>query len=133
MSSSNVLKEISTDLISVTISLAGFILAALTIIVTFKDSVDSRIQIGNDAKTGKDLFFSSHNYFTSVRIFYRGAIILLGLFLFLTLCKIVTIEQNDEYYLMTSLFVIFLITLTVLRSILLLILIIKIQDKRNIK
>src|SRR5690554_1546550 len=57
--SSEIIQSINTDLISVTISLAGFILASLTIIVTFKDSVDAKGKKLEEVETGKDLFFSS--------------------------------------------------------------------------
>lgn len=125
------LKSVMSDMISVTISLAGFILAALTIIVTFKDSVDSRVKENEQIKSGKDLFFSSDSYFDSVRVFYQGAIFLLLMFLVLSVLKLVNLNIQDIHHSLISLFFISMITLTVFRSLYLLISIIKIQAKRR--
>lgn len=60
------LKSVVSDIISTTISLAGFILASLTIIVTFKDNINHK-EIYNkiEAKidlTGMELLFTSKHY-----------------------------------------------------------------------
>lgn len=129
--SSEIIQSINTDLISVTISLAGFILASLTIIVTFKDSVDAKGKKLEEVETGKDLFFSSGSYFTSVKVFYRSAIILLLMFLVLSLAKLVKIDVDNIFYSLFSVVCIVIITLTVLRSLYLLIMIIKLQTNRK--
>ncbi|MBV6484314.1 MAG: hypothetical protein KFKLKKLM_00810 [Flavobacteriales bacterium] len=129
--SSEIIQSINTDLISVTISLAGFILASLTIIVTFKDSVDAKGKLIEDAETGKDLFFSSGSYFTSVKIFYQSAIILLLMFLLLSLSKLIKLDIDNLFYSLFSVICIVIITLTVLRSLYLLIMVIKLQTNRK--
>jgi hypothetical protein len=68
------LKSIVSDIISTTISLAGFILASLTIIVTFKDNINHK-EIYNkiEAKkelTGMELLFTSKHYKRIVGVFF---------------------------------------------------------------
>jgi len=66
------LQSLQTNLIDTSVSLAGFILAALTIIVTFKANYDSKKR-PEDATSGMELFFSSKIYYDVVGV-YKWAI-----------------------------------------------------------
>ncbi|MAC95435.1 MAG: hypothetical protein CMC96_08030 [Flavobacteriales bacterium] len=122
-----VMKSLNSDLISTSISLAGFVLAALTIIVTFKDSVNSR----EDSNSGRDLFFKSKAYYPTVKVFYRASLVLLFIFLTLSLCKITEGQYPAKVYNFIVIANLCLIVTTVLRSLYLLLKIIKLQDKAN--
>lgn len=118
------LKSISSDLISTSISLAGFVLAALTIIVTFKDTVTDKASID-----GKSTFFNSPKYFDLVKVFYSASLVLIFVFLILTTIKISDIFKKigiEQYIIIGALILIFT---TVLRSLILLYQIIKLQKK----
>ncbi|MBP5982256.1 MAG: hypothetical protein KA734_00930 [Fluviicola sp.] len=116
------LKSISSDLISTSISLAGFVLAALTIIVTFKDSAT-----GKSSTDGKSTFFNSGKYFDLVKVFYSAALVLIFTFVILSTIKISDIFKNlkiEQYVILGALI---LICTSVLRSLILLFQIIKLQ------
>lgn len=130
-----VLKSLTSDLLSVSISLAGFVLAALTIIVTFKDSVGTQKVNKDESKSssttinGKNLFFQSRHYFPTVKIFYRSSLILLLIFFLLSILKLLNdkVCENISENIVISCLI--LIVLTVLRSLYLLLLIIKLQTE----
>ena len=54
----NLIKSLNSDLISISITLAGFVLAALTIIVTFKDSSGVTEKDDQNPINGRALFFA---------------------------------------------------------------------------
>ena len=116
------LKSITSDLISTTISLAGFVLASLTIIITFKDNSKNQPQ-----ESGTTVLFNSSKYFDLVRIFYGAAIMLFIVFLFLTVIKISDIFDHIKISNYVLLSCILLVSTTVMRTIYLLIQIIKLQ------
>jgi hypothetical protein len=64
--------NILSSLISTSVSLAGFMLAALTIIVTFKSNLHAKGV--NEAENALELIFSSKHYSTIVKIFKTGII-----------------------------------------------------------
>lgn len=63
------LNDIHASLIDTSISLAGFILAALTIIVTFKANISYKSKPLEEAATGMELLFSSKLYLKIVNVF----------------------------------------------------------------
>jgi len=86
-------KSTISDVVNTSISLAGFILAALTIIVTFKDNITHK-EKSDPAKnsveaSGFELIFSSKHYKRIVGVFSWAAIIYILLFLiFSSRCQI---------------------------------------------
>ncbi len=133
------IKSFTTDLISTSISLAGFVLASLTIIVTFKDNTTSkRLNLttesneegkeGNET-TGLELLFSSKHYSTIVKTFSTSVFLLLSGFVILSLYKFFFAKLPQyfgDYILIIS---ILIIALSVFRCVLLLYKIIKLQIK----
>ncbi len=116
------LTSINSDLISTSISLAGFVLAALTIIVTFKDNVKK-----GEQDSGKTVFFNSSRYFDLVKVFYGAALELLFIFILLTITKISDLFSFmgiEAYIILASLII---ICSAVFRSLILLFQIIKLQ------
>lgn len=127
-----IIKSLNSDLISTSISLAGFILASLTIIVTFKDSVTSRnIDVSDNKKNqnGRDLFFLSKHYYPTVKIFYRASLILLLIFFLLAIIKLINDNLNRELFSIIVVGSLIIIVTTVLRSLYLLLQIIKLQNQ----
>ena len=121
--SENLLTTMS-DLINISISLAGFVLASLTIIVTFKENVNPQ-QI--NPNSGIHLLFTSRHYKQIVHVFSRAAFVLLLLFVLLSIIKIIHQQTTNQILLDVVMASIMLISLTSLRSLLVLSKIIKLQ------
>lgn len=119
------IKSIMSDLISTSISLAGFVLASLTIIVTFKDNLNHKSQ--GVEQSGIGLLFSSKHYKSIVGVFTWAVMIFLALFLFLSLSKLFVSKLPVEYSLYFCIIPISITTLTIFRTILVLYSIIKLQ------
>ncbi len=118
-------KSILSDLLNSSISLAGFVLASLTIIVTFKDNLGHN---KNEQKeSGISLLFSSKHYSRIVGVFTWAVLIFLSLFVLLSLGKIFVSKFPAFYYLYFCIVPISLTALTIFRTILLLYSIIKLQ------
>lgn len=66
------LSSLQNGLIGTAVSLAGFIIAALTIIVTFRANI--AVKKMDDSANGMELLFNSRNYSKVVSVF-KGAII----------------------------------------------------------
>lgn len=72
---------ILSNIISTDVSLAGFILAALTIIVTFKSNI--KVKSMDDASDSLELIFSSKHYPKIKRVFKLAIVEFCVLFVFL--------------------------------------------------
>jgi hypothetical protein len=135
------LKSNLSDIIATSISLAGFVLASLTIIVTFKENITQKqnsiaqnqtdgITNPNTNITGIELLFTSVHYGRIVGVFSWAAFILLSLFVIISMTKMFTkcLSINELFY--ASIIGITIIALTIFRSLLVLYAIIKLQLKR---
>ncbi len=80
--------NIIPSIISSDVALAGFILAALTIIVTFKSNLQSKGM--NDATNALELIFSSKHYSRIVQVFRKSLLELVLCFSFLSFAWIST-------------------------------------------
>lgn len=126
----------ASDLISTSISLAGFVLASLTIIVTFKDNITHKersITPEEKAKqdvSGIEILFSSKHYNRIVGVFSWAAFIFLIIFLNYSILKVIAakIPPHLLIYIISS--GILLTTLTIFRSLLILYNVIKLQVKK---
>ena len=74
-------QNVLSNLISTDVSLAGFILAALTIIVTFKSNL--RAKNIEEADNAQELIFSSKHYDSIVKVFRKSIIELVLCFILL--------------------------------------------------
>ena len=118
-------KSIFSDLLNSSISLAGFVLASLTIIVTFKDNLGHN---NNEQKeNGISLLFSSKHYTSIVGVFTWAVLIFLSLFVLLSIGKIFVSKFPSFCYVYFCIVPISLTALTIFRTILLLYSIIKLQ------
>jgi hypothetical protein len=122
------IKSIISDLISTSISLAGFVLASLTIIVTFKDNISNKQK--PDEVNGIELLFSSKHYGRIVGVFTWAVFMFLLLFLLLALSKLFISKVPQVIAIYFCLIPISIITLTIFRSILVLYSIIRLQLKK---
>lgn len=119
------IKSIISDLISTSISLAGFVLASLTIIVTFKDNISNKPK--TDEVNGIELLFSSKHYGRIVGVFSWAVFVFLLLFLLLALSKLFISKVPQTIAIYFCLVPISIISLTIFRSILVLYSIIRLQ------
>ncbi len=131
-SSKDDIKSTITDVIGTSISLAGFVLASLTIIVTFKDNITHKeiSAPSQNPQTSIGLLLSSKHYKTIVGIFTWAAFIFLGLFLLISVVKAFAshIEAKALFYL--SLWAVLLTAFTIFRSLLVLYNVIQLQLKK---
>lgn len=130
------LKSVVSDIISTTISLAGFILASLTIIVTFKDNINHK-EIYNkiEAKidlTGMELLFTSKHYKRIVGVFSWACIIFLSIFFLISIVKLFLDKIVVDFILDIIILSFITLSATIFRCLLILHKIIKIQISNNI-
>ena len=126
------LDRIASDVSSSCITIAGFVLTILTIVISFKNSSDSKNEFdsGPTESTNKskiDLFFSSELYFKTVKVLQQsitGLVFVFAFFIFIVLFD-KSINQDLKFY--TLIFGITLAILIFSRCILTLKLIIKLQ------
>lgn len=119
------LRDFYGDLISTSIALAGFIVAALTIIITFKDNLSTK---GNESALSTVLN-DSRLYSSIVRIFYFASFVFFSVFGVLTLLKLFFKSVDSFYLLMIAIASLILMIMAIVRSLLILFRIIKIQAK----
>lgn len=87
------------ELVSSSVSIGGFVIAALTIVITFKENLKAKEAIDPKTPTkpdekptsGLDLLFKSHHYKSIVNVFYWSALIFV--FSFLYFCALEFIWQ----------------------------------------
>ena len=118
-----------SDIIAASISLAGFILASLTIIVAIKSNLASKST--ETSENPLELFFSPANYRKIVEIF-QGSIVELT-FCFIAAYIVWLSSENLKVYTVfkVNLILIFLLSISVVRSLLVLFKIINIKDSNN--
>lgn len=130
------LKSMISDIISTTISLAGFILASLTIIVTFKDNINHKETYTKTEKkedlTGMELLFTSKHYKRIVGVFSWACIIFLSIFFVISFLKLFLDKIKTDYILDIIIITFIILSATIFRCLLILHSIIKIQIKSNI-
>ncbi len=119
-----------SDIVNTSISLAGFILASLTIIVTFKDNISHKENSSDKSKiemSGLELLFSSKHYKRIVGVFSWAAFIFVLLFLVYSLLKLFIEKIPETNFLELVICGIILISMTIFRSLLILYKVIKLQ------
>ncbi len=128
------LKSILYDIITTSISLVGFILASLTIIVTFKDNIARKVKNEtskdtslNNQLTGLEVLFSSKQYRRIVGVFTGAAFIFLLIFLICELVRLYSVVLPLKVLYRTSICSLLLIALTVFRCLFVLYKVVKLQ------
>lgn len=118
--------SILSDVISASISLAGFILASLTIIVAIKSNLTNKNI--ESAKNPLELFFSPMNYRKIIEVF-QGSIIELTFSFICAYVFWIALENINLFTLFkVNLSLIFIISISVIRSLLVLFKIINIKE-----
>ncbi len=125
--SHNNLLNVVTELISSTISIAGFIVAILTIILTFKDAIRLRDDRNSHSQNGIEILFDSRHYEQIVMVFLWASGIMLLLFLLFCILSLIWKSLNTILFVTLILFGVLLIAFTVARCMLVLYSIIKLQ------
>ena len=118
--------DIVSDTVSASISLAGFILASLTVIASIRSNITNRPQ--DAIRNPLEMFFSDANYKRVVQVF-KDAILELVLIFILSYSIWVSQENIDNYNIFKWIIsAILLILLSVMRTLIVLFTIIKIDS-----
>lgn len=82
------------ELVSSSVSVGGFIIASLTIILTMKDNLKSKNI--EDSETGLELILLSKHYVKIVGIFFWAIIIFILTFFYFSLIEILNLHISDK-------------------------------------
>ncbi|MFY0608528.1 MAG: hypothetical protein JXR10_17560 [Cyclobacteriaceae bacterium] len=126
----SIVASVNTDLISNSISLVGFVLAALTIIITFKENTKTydEKQVKRELNKGVSFhFFNSRHYDKTVKVFYGASFELLFIFIASILLKFFIPLHLGAWYNYILVFLVSLMCITVLRCLIILYMVIKLQ------
>jgi inner membrane protein involved in colicin E2 resistance len=110
--------------------LAGFILAALTIIVSFRSNIACKK--AEDANTPLELIFSTDNYHKIINVFKSAIIELTIAFLALYIVWVISENLKPEHILQANVYGGLLIFLSLSRTLFILFLVLK-MDKNFVK
>ena len=127
--SRDTLLDIIPSTIGTCVSLAGFILAALTIIVSFKSSIETRGMA--DAQNALQMIFSSKHYPLIVMVFKKAIYELVIVFVVLYIAWLFETELRTTPVLIVACSSIMLLCLTTFRSMLFLFRIINLEKFKN--
>lgn len=108
----NDLSSIQGSLASTAVSLAGFIIAALTIIVTFKANITKKLE---ESINGMELLFNSNNYGRIVNVFQLAIIELVAAFAVMHSAMFVSGMFTPRHNLLLAILVLALILLSLTR------------------
>lgn len=126
-----------SDLNSAAISLAGFVVTALTIIIAFRDNIKARLneqQYNGYQRNGIEIFLTNNKFYGStVKVFFWAAIVLVVCFIALAFTRIFLDNIEKKFYPYILLVATTIISLTITRSLLVLytILDLQINSERN--
>ncbi|RUT68546.1 hypothetical protein D0817_20695 [Flavobacterium cupreum] len=118
--------SIISDIISASISLAGFILAALTIIAAMRSNITNKAP--EAAKNPLELFFSNGNYKSIVKVFVGSIKELVFVFIVAYIVWICKENLKNDFLFRTIVSMSLLMFLSVIRSLAVLFRIIHIND-----
>ena len=124
-SGEDALSDILNELISSSLSAGGFVLAALAIIASIKQSV-KEIEKGEKPKDGKEYFYNSAGYHNIIKMYSVSCVIFLVLFLYFSFLRCVFHYFDPTLMLHMIFFGIGFLSLSFLRCIVLLWILIKI-------
>lgn len=133
LTSPGVLQDIASELVGASIGVAGFIIAALTIIITMRDN--TAVKPLEEAQSGTELFFNSRGYGLLVRVYMFAALESVVIFLLFLIAKFYG-ERAGQAYLSACVIVATLIlVLLIARCLYLLWAVVKIQirDQQRLK
>lgn len=116
-----------SNIIGTSVSLAGFILAALTIIVTFKSNLSAHS--ARAAKNPLELLFSTNNYTNIVRVFRHSIIELTAVFVVLYLAWVLKENLGDKVLFYCNIYGVLITCLSLIRSLFILFIVLKMDKK----
>ena len=124
--------DLLSDLASTSISLAGFVLAALTIVVTFRDNMQHKgVTLDEQQKqdlTALELLFLSRHYYGIVKVFSWATLILVAIFILAALTKLAHLEMGIVPLFYWAVFLMTVLSLTILRCLFVLFRIVRLQS-----
>ena len=114
------------NIIGASISLAGFILASLTIIVAIRSNIKSKNP--EQAQTSLELFFSVDTFKTIVKVFKIAIIELVICFIISYILWAVSANTSNEFIFKSIVSIIFLMSVSTIRSLFVLFLLIDVSE-----
>lgn len=124
--------DLLSDLANTSISLAGFVLAALTIVVTFRDNMqhkEATLDVNKrEELSALELLFLSRHYYGIVKVFSWATMILVAVFIVAALLKLAHVELGDVPLFYGAVFLMTVLSLTILRCLYVLFRIVRLQS-----
>lgn len=121
------LGNLLNELVSSSISIGGFVIAALTIILTLKDNLKAKQD--SYPISALEILFSSRHYKRLVRVFYWSSFVCVFTFFYFSLLEIVYTNLSPKLFMYLTVYGLILTVLAVVRCLFILLLIIEIQLK----
>ena len=121
------LESLLNELISSSVSIGGFVIAALTIILTLKDNLKAKE--GSFPISSLEILFNSKHYKRVVRVFYWASLIFVIAFFYFSILAILWPNFQEKLAMYLILAGLWTIVMAVLRCLLILQAIIEIQLK----
>jgi len=116
ITSTSSLSDILNELISSTLSAGGFVLAAIAILASIKESVKP-LKKEERAETGSDFFFNSKGYQGIIKVYANCAIVFLCLFIYFSVLRSIAESISISKLFWNLLFGSSLLVITFLRTI----------------
>lgn len=120
--------EILGNIIGASVSLAGFILASLTIIVAIRSNISNKLP--EQSKSPLELFFSIGTFTTIVKVFKIAITELILCFIISYIVWTISENVTNEFIFKTIIILIFLMSVSTIRSLFVLFLLIN-SDTNN--
>ncbi|MEO8588550.1 MAG: hypothetical protein ABI432_04210 [Flavobacteriales bacterium] len=124
--------DLLSDLSSTSISLAGFVLAALTIVVTFRDNMHHKEATLDEEKkqelSALELLFLTKHYYGIVKVFSWSTLILVAIYIIAAVLKLAHGEFGDVPLFYGAVYLMIVLSLTILRCLYVLFRIVRLQS-----
>lgn len=124
------MNNLLNELVSSSFSIAGFVLAGLTVLMGLKESTRN-LGPEQKPKSGVELFFNSELYDVSVKIFFKACVIFVFLFLGFSFIELFNQWFTDDKLFYALLFGVVMCTLTTFRVLYVLMRVFRLQTKKR--
>lgn len=121
----------ASDLLTISLTIAGFVLTLLTILITFKSSSNVTSVTNPESEPAFNLFFGTSYYFETVRHLRDGVKSLLVISILGFFVKLLINPKAPYVLFLFCLFGVVIIALTLSRTLMILSKVIKLQDDRG--
>jgi hypothetical protein len=123
----NILGNLLNELVSSSVSIGGFVIAALTIILTLKDNLKAKE--GSFPISALEIIFNSKHYKRVVRVFYWASLIFVITFFYFSVLEVLWPNFSEKMAMYLIMIGLWITVMAVIRCLLILQAIIEIQLK----